>query len=293
MRKRGRRRRPREAGAFTDLGREHPLEFIDAGPDHSRGTQPVAIGAGMRVRKPFRPFPLRERRVICGDEDLQVLRIVQSRRVEQHRPGEAACRLLAAGDLDARVIAERHAERQIPLRLVREHQPVGSGSCDRIELGEGRQLRRLERDAERLVADPHPHGEEVGVVGAAFADACALLGEVGQSRGGWQLPVRAAALLMRCHPDRRAQVGEIRQVLPPRGEGRGLSLGALAPTVDEDEAERRQEDHSADQKPGRAGVRHADHHDGADAAQHGEHRCEHVGALVGLELGWRLHGQTS
>ena len=130
---------------------------------------------------------------------------------------------------------------------------VQPGGSHGVELGQGRGLGGLERQAERLRGRAHAHVEEVLVLGQSLPDAALLLGHKRQGGRGRVVPQARLALLGRGVADRAADLGEVGEVLAPVGDDLRRVLLALAQAAREDEAEGCHEEHAGADDAARTG----------------------------------------
>ena len=73
---------------------------------------------------------------------------------------------------------------QVRLQPVHDEQPVQCGGGGRVDLVDGRALRRQQLERERLVADAVPHVQEPRVAAAVLPDPGAVLGDARAARPG-------------------------------------------------------------------------------------------------------------
>ena len=210
---------------------------------------------------------------------------VERGRGADHRPGQRAGRLLGAADLDPVEGAQVDRRRQVRLQPVHDEQPVQRGGGGRVDLVDGGALRRHQLERERLVADAVPHVQEARVAAAVLPDPGAVLGDRGQRGRVGVVPGERPALLVGGLAGELADVAEVAEVL---GAGAGDLLDALLALpvdLDDDEAERGEEEHARRDVLAAAGAGAAhrrDQHDRAERAEHRDRVHQHAAGALGL-----------
>ena len=237
---------------------------------HPHRPDRVGLLGALAVRQPLDPVPVGE--VLLGGQhgDDEVLGRVERGRGADHRPGQRAGRLLGTADLDPVEGAQVDRRRQVRLQPVYDEQPVQRGGGGRVDLVDGRALRRHQLERERLVADAVADVQEARVAAAVLPDPGAVLGERGQRGRVGVVPGERPALLVGGLAGELADVAEVAEVL---GAGAGDLLDpllALPVDLDHDEAERGEQEHAGRDVLAAAGAGAAhrrDQHDRAEASR--------------------------
>ncbi len=283
-----------EARPVAEVGRQHRGEVLERRGDDPLRADGVGLLRALGVRQPLQPVPVDEVALGRQHRDHEVLGGVERGGGADHRPRQAADRVLLAAQLDPVEGAQVDAGGQVGLQPVDDEQPVEGGGARRVDLVDGRALRRDQLGRQRLGAGAVADLQEVLVGAGVLPDPRPLLGQRGQRGRVGVVPGEGPALLVGRLARHLADVAEVAEVL---GAGAGDLLGPLLPLpvdLHHDEAERGEEEHAGgDVAAAGVGARLAGHrrdqHDGAEAAEHrdGVHH-DAAGALVLLDLGRRL-----
>ncbi len=284
-----------EARALAEVGGQQRGEVGEGGAHHPHRADGVGLLLALGVRQPLHPVPVGE--VVLGGQhrEDEVVGGVEGRRRADHRPRQRARLLGVAADLDPVEGLQVDRGREVGLQPVHDQQPVQRGRRRRVDVVDRRALGRHQLEGQRLGAQAVADLEEQGVGGPDLPDPRPLLGERRQRGRVGVVPGERAALLARGLAGHGADVGEVAEVL---GAGAGDLLVALLPLpvdLDDDEAERGEEEHARGDEAAAAatGAAHGgDQHDRAEAAEHRDGVHHHAGgALVGLDGGRRLEDQ--
>ena len=198
-----------------------------------------------------------------------------------------------AAELDAVEGAQVDRRRQVGLQAVHDEEPVQGGRGGRVDLVDRRALRRHQLERQRLRAQAVADVQEVVVGrGRAPTGGCGPRPATGSAAGsGWcQLSARrcwsaASRATLR-------MLAEVAEVLGARAGDLLRTLLTLPVDLDDDEAERGEEEHAGREEAAAlvgAAAHRRDEHDRAEAAEHRDGVHQHAaGALALLELRRRL-----
>ena len=274
-----------EPGSFAQVGRQHRRQLVERRGHHPPRPDRVRLLRALAVWQPLDPVPVGE--VLLGGQHGhdEVLGRLERCRGADHRPGQRAGRLLGTAQLDAVEGAQVDRRREVRLQAVYDEQPVQRGGGGRVHLVDGGALRREQLERERLVADAVAHVQEAGVAAAVLPDAGAVLGDRGQRGRVGVVPGERPALLVGGLAGELADVAEVAEVL---GAGAGDLLDpllALPVDLDDDEAERGEEEHAGRDvllAAGAGAAHRRDEHDRAERAEHRDRVHQHAAGALGL-----------
>ena len=202
-----------EPGPLAEVRRQQRGQLVERRRHHPHRPDRVRALAALAVRQPLEPVPVGE--VLVGGEhrDDEVVRRLERGRRADHRPGQRAGRLLGPADLDPVEGPQVDGRRQVGLQPVYDEQPVQRGRGRRVDLVDGRALRRDQLERQRLVAQAVADVQEVGVGAAVLPQPGPLLGQRGQRRRVGVVPAQRLALLVGGLAGDLADVAEVAEVL--------------------------------------------------------------------------------
>ena len=256
------------------------------------GPTASASRRALGVREPLHPVPVGEVLLRAQHRDDQLVGVLEGGGRADHRPGRRADLVGLAAQLDAVEGAQVDRRRQVGLEPVHDEQPVERGRGGRVDLVDGRALRRHQLERQRLRAQAVAHVQEVVVGAGVLPQPGAVLGQRGQGGRLGVVPVERAALLVGGLARHLADVAEVAQVLRARARDLLRALLPLPVDLDDDEAERGEEEHAGREEAAAAvgpAAHRRDEHDRAEAAEHRDGVHQHAaGALALLQLRRRL-----
>ena len=243
-----------EPAAMQGVLPDHAVGLLDVASQHHRampepGVVIVVIPRLGQVSDPLPRILLLGR---CDDEHAHIFRPMPDGGLTQQRAGQALRLIGVAEYLDPLVLAQIDGARHARDVLMRHHEPVRRRCADRVELGQRRQFRGLQREAQRLLLGADADGEKVLVRGDALPAAHALLRDGDQGIGGRIVPQFRTALFPGGRAHGLAQIGEVCKILAPGGRQIGLALGALPDSVDQHESHGGQHEHASGEESGDA-----------------------------------------
>ncbi len=281
-----------EAGPVAEVGRQQVAEVVDRGGDQPHRADRVDLARALGVGQPLDPVPVGEVLLRAEDRDDELVGVVEGGGRQDHRAGRGAGLVLGTADLDAVEGAQVDGGRQVGLHPVHDEEPVERRRGGRVDLVDGRALRRDQLGRQRLGAQAVAHVHEVGVARAVLPQAGALLGQRREGGGLGVVPVEGPALLLGGVARHLADVGEVAEVLRARAGHLLRPLLTLPVDLHDDEAERGEEEHAGrEEAAGLVGAAaHGRHeHDRAEAAEHRDRvHQDAAGALALLDLRRRL-----